>query len=220
MTRTSRAALLTFAITLAMPAAGASADAQSSRAKSCKVRGSQTIDQNRTARVYEVAARGSGDVTSRLFACIRRTGRKIELEEASDNGLDQSDSYGTVRLNGRFVAWSETVTDASCRADCPPGFDGTTTGVTVRDLRARRARGVETSMAVTDLVVTTRGIAAWIEGTSDGAEVRSWTPGSSTTLLDSGAIALTSLRLVRDVASWRKGGSTFSATLAPGGTRG
>ena len=64
------------------------------------------------------------------------------LYEAFDDNYVSSASYGEVKLNGRFVAFTWETNDISCKADCPPGYDPTNSGLSVFDLRRRRGRSV------------------------------------------------------------------------------
>ena len=116
----------------AVPADAASASAK--KWPGCAKRGSHTIDSNRQARVYSVRNRDGG---RDLYGCLRADGRPQLLAHGFDDGYTASNSYSRVRLSGRFVTWQETTTDASCKADCPPGYDGTTSARYTRDLKRR-----------------------------------------------------------------------------------
>jgi hypothetical protein len=43
-----------------------------------------------------------------------------------------------VKLDGRIVTWRHVSTDISCKADCPPGYDGSSERDMRADLRTRK----------------------------------------------------------------------------------
>ena len=73
-----------------------------------------------------------------LYACYKANGRRAQLAEASDDGLTSSASFDLVQAKGHFVAWQFTLTDDSCKAACPPGYEGTTYRLSRADLKTRR----------------------------------------------------------------------------------
>ena len=82
---------------------------------------------------------------SALFACIRRTGRKVALD----------DGFADARVAGRWVSWQR------------PGAAGRWR-IVVHDLRTGKERLVIGHVAAGSLVVTARGSIAWAQ-IQDGA---------------------------------------------------
>ena len=93
---------------------------------SCAKKGSKTVRASRDARLFTVFTR---DAVDHLYGCLRSVGRPVELAKATDD-IDAETAFDDVRLSGRYAAWRETSTDVSCKAACPPGYDGTTETVT------------------------------------------------------------------------------------------
>jgi hypothetical protein len=177
--------------------------------KPCARKGSKTIASNSHARVYSVP---TADGT-RLYGCLRRDDHRRLLTVASDDGYVTSSVYDHVTLVGRFVAWQQTDTDISCKADCPPGYDPTTTYLGLRDLRRKRDWTVAGEVDPHGRVVlTTGGALAWTE---PGYAVKAY-DGSGARTLDSGtAIEPGSLQRHGNSVSWRDAGQTRTAALTP-----
>ncbi|HEX5911238.1 MAG TPA: hypothetical protein VFY44_12160 [Thermoleophilaceae bacterium] len=172
---------------------------------SCAKKGSTTVRATRDARLFTVFTR---DAVDHLYGCLRAVGRPVELAEATDE-IDAETAFGDVRLSGRYAAWRETSTDVSCKAACPPGYDGTTESVSVYDLRRRRTvRTVSAGVTGGALVLTRRGGVAWLSGEELFAADR-----SGTRRLDTGAIAPRSLRAEISIVSWVRDGVERFARL-------
>jgi len=177
----------------------------------CKIAKSKTIVQNRSVLVYEVA----GDEGSTMYACRKSTGRRAQLAEASDDGLATSASYQHVRLAGGRIAWVSTATDRSCKADCPPGYEATSSRIAVFDVKARRSRAVVAAPLGGALVLSENGGVAWAaRGAGPGlTDIHASPGGTEDTTLDSGGIDPASLAIEITIISWRRDGVERFARL-------
>jgi hypothetical protein len=195
-TRTLIAAVTAFAI-LALTAG--SAEATHSRGK-CKARG-DTIAKNDTGRVYE---REQDAEVKTLWGCVWERNKAFKIEVAEGDGFVTFESYDNVMLRGRFVAWTFTHEDISCKADCPPGYDATTEYVKTFDLKTRD-EDLETSDAYPGSLRLNRGGSlAWLTSAGDGnLEVHAW-DGDGARTFDTGMI--TKFRLRGPTLSWVNGG--------------
>ena len=119
---------------LALAPAGS---AHAATPKKCAMKGTKTVAKNRYARVFTRPSRG-GDEIERLYGCLYSANRRVWLDTSSDDGYVTSEEFGDVTLKGRFVTWRHVSTDISCKADCPPGYDGTTERSLRADLRTRK----------------------------------------------------------------------------------
>lgn len=189
-------------VLLLVLATAPAADAATKR--TCSRSGSETVASNNYVRVYTKFSQRAeyGDI---LYGCYRRTGRHVRLAENYDDDLYVSTTFSKVRLNGRMVVWQFEAIDVSCKADCPPGYDPSTTLIEVADLRSRKVLQFE-GEARDALFVTRRGTPAWLQDSPAGGEVHS---GSQ--VLDSGAVDGLSLR--GKVLSWTNAGVARSAML-------
>ena len=180
----------------------------------CKLHGDSTEAKNQVARVFSAPREIEGDPAgSRLFGCLRSVGRPLALADAFDDGYVLSGSWSDVRLAGRFVAWSDSTTDISCKADCPLGYEPTRSSIGVADLRRRRIRRISGVVAGRGLVLTNTGAVAWAApAAANGVAIRAWDRNGLRTL-DTGAIAPASLTLDGSTISWTKAGVGSSATL-------
>lgn len=204
--------------------AGAAQITESAERGGCLPAGARTVVATRGAVVYERHSRrarpprsGYGGV---YYGCLRRRGRPVRLgvhDECYDNtAVDES----LLRLAGRFAAFAY----ATC--GLAEGGDG----VHVYDLATGKlaATSFRNFSVVVSLVLTQRGVAAWIMKplvTSPPAqeinttEVRRTTSNGTDRLLDAGngidptSIALSASRLPR--VYWLNGGTPRSETLAP-----
>jgi len=201
------AALAGLAVLAVVPAAPAAA---ASPAKRCTAKGAKTVAQNRYARLFTTRGDPDRDETGRLYGCMLSVGKRVLLARGLDDDYVYEQSFDTVRLNRRFVAWHATQYDISCKADCPPGYDPTTHWVFARDLRAPRSAARQGAAVKGDsLVVGRRGTPAWLQDAGPGTvEVHSWTG-----VLDSGAIE--SLSLAGTTLFWVNAGAAKSAQLDP-----
>ena len=201
-----RVVLAAVAVAALLPAGSSHA---ASPAKRCTAKGAKTVAKNRYARLFTTRGRDA-DETGRLYGCLLSVGKRVLLAHGLDDQYAYEQTFDSVRLNRRFVAWHATQYDVSCKADCPPGYNPTTHWVFARDLRAPRSaarQGANPKGA--SLVLGRRGTPAWLQDAGPGTvEVRSWTG-----VLDSGAID--SLTLVGATLSWANAGSPKSARLDP-----
>jgi hypothetical protein len=178
----------------------------------CARPGTVTLARNAHLRVFETRAVAARDYERVLRACNRHTGRTVRLARAFDDGYVTSATYSRVRLAGRFVAWSSSYTDVSCKADCPPGYDTTTYAVHVRDIRLAKSRNRAIASRATALVVTARGAIAWTVGTAPQVEL-SALDSAGRRVLDSGAIDPKSLAAKASVVTWSRDGRPRSETV-------
>jgi hypothetical protein len=206
----TREMLRRIAVALLAVMAAAALPAAAPAAGRCDAKGSRTVAENGLVRVY-VKRDAQGD--RRLYGCRRATGRRMLVAAEYDDGYVLSSVYRDVRLAGRFVAVVTEDTDISCKADCPEGYDGTTTGVTVADVRARRTRGAVGDPDAGSLLLSRRGVAAWLETFGADAELRVLDGAGRGRLVDSGAIDGVGLRGLR--LGWRNAGVPRGVDLTP-----
>jgi len=192
-------------------AASVPTDATAKSRRSCIRAHSKTVDQNGFARVYRVRT-GEG---TKLYACRRSTGKRFLLHVAFDDDYVSSSSYRNVRLAGAFVAWAYTSTDVSCKADCPEGYNPTTSGIRVYDLRQRRSRTVSGAAPLGGALVLSRlgGIAWASTSSSSSVEIRGSVRPGDDRLIDSGNIDPRSLTIEITIISWRREGVERFARL-------
>ncbi len=183
-------------------------------AATCRKAGSQTVAQNRTARVYSVAVASSDNyVIARLYGCVRRSGRRVRLAEATDDDIYSSSSWSDVRLAGRFVAWSYRSDDVSCKANCPPDYSPTRRSIHLYDLRRRTSRSIAERVSDGALVLTTFGALAWATEFATGDVVVRASDAEGLRTLDRGEIAPSWLRLDGAALHWTNAGQARSARL-------
>jgi hypothetical protein len=193
----------------AAPPAAASAGAGK---RTCAAKGAKTVAQNRHARVFTTPGRG-GDEVGRLYACLRRTGRRVRVDTATDDGYTTSSAYNAVRLTGRYVAWQHSDFDVSCKADCPPGYDPSSAHLRVHDLRTRRTRRVAGELGEgTALVLARTGAIAWIQPGSP-VSVRAADATGARVLYAGDDIDGGSLTVRGTTVGWIAGGTPMSAEL-------
>ena len=159
-----------------------------SAAPSCHLPSGRTIASGKVAKLISVPT-PSGPA---LFACIRRSGRKIPLD----------DSYANARLTGRWVAWE--------RAGRPGRWR-----IAVYDLRTGEDRLVDGRVAAHKLFLTARGTVVWAQRRDEG-------PGSplfandtvdGRRLLDAAFIDTSTLRMAGRRVSWVSGDQERSAVV-------
>jgi hypothetical protein len=202
-------AALILALVAALPATAPAA----TKERSCAAKGSKTVAKNRLARVYTRPGRRGTDQVGRLYGCLRSTGRPLRLDTALDDEYVTAQAYNAVKLNGRFVAWQRSSYDASCKADCPPGYETTKVSLRVANLRTRRKRAVEGNLGEgTALVVTRTGAIAWIQPGSP-VSVRAADADGSRVLYAGDDIDGASLSLRGSTVGWIAGGTPMSAEL-------
>jgi hypothetical protein len=195
---------------LAVACVPAAAPASAGAAK-CAKAGSKTLAQNGSVRVYQT---GKG-VNKSLFACRRATGKRSKLATAFDDNFTSSASYADVRLAGRFVAFSYTATDNSCKAACPPGYEPTTNSIGVFDAGKRTTRVIDGYPVGDALVLSKNGGVAWAaqSATSDPVEIHASVRKGDDRVLDSGAIDPKTLAIEITIISWTKDGDEKFARL-------
>lgn len=154
----------------------------------CRVPGGHTIATGKVAKLIAVPTpRGSA-----LLACIRRSGRKVALD----------DSYSDARVAGRWVAWQRSGRPGHWR-------------IAVQDLRSGKSRLVNGHVAAHSLRLTIGGSIVWAQAQESGTETPLYaneiTRGGR--LLDGGAVDATSVRLAGRRVSWLSGGERRAAVL-------
>lgn len=172
---------------LAVTVAGA-APAAAHGAPSCRVPGGRVLKTGEIARLISVPT-PSG---AALYACIRRTGRKI--------GLDAS--YSHARLTGRWVAWQRAGTEGRWR-------------IAVHDLRTGRERLVNGHVAERSLGLSARGSIVWAQQQNDSPKTPLFANDvvGGGRLLDGGDVDARSVRLAGRRVSWRSSGVPLAAVI-------
>jgi hypothetical protein len=122
------AAVIAASLTVAGPV-----DAKSS--KPCARKGSHTVKSTKRVRVYDVKNKDGG---KNLYGCLRSDNRRQRLAHGYDDNFTSSGTYSHVKVKGVVVSWIFTSTDESCKADCPPGYEPTTSAAYQRDLKKRK----------------------------------------------------------------------------------
>ena len=159
--------------------------AQASAAPSCRVPGGHTVATDRIARLIGVPT----PVGNALYACIRRTGRKVPLDI----------SYSDARLAGRWAAWQR--------------HENGRWRIAVRDLRSGRQRLIIGHVAEDALFLTTTGTAVWAQLLPSDVGVFANSLAGDGRLLGRGAVEPASLRVRGRHVSWRAGGSDYTADV-------
>jgi hypothetical protein len=168
---------LALCLTAAAPAAAA---------PSCRIPGGQVIATGTVAKLLALPTPDG----SALFACIRRTGRKIALD----------DRYADARLHGRWVAWQR--------------HSGRQWRIDVHDLRTGRERLVDGHVMAHALFLSSTGTVVWAQDLGQTVDVVANERAAGGRVLGSGAIDPASLRLRGSVASWRADGADYTAEVA------
>lgn len=210
-------ALALAALTTAAVATAGSVEAAVAPTASCQHPKSKTIFSNKVVRVFRVGRVDVGNFTTRrLYACLLSADRPLLLTSAYDDGDYREASYGSVRLAGRFVAWSQVASDVTCSKyqDCGPDYEATVYAVGVADLKRRKVLRVPGSVADGALVLSTGGAVGWLQRAGEATEVRTRASNGSLRIVDTGAIAPSSLTLSGSTLSWVNDGVTRTATLS------
>jgi hypothetical protein len=162
--------------------------APAAAAGSCRLPGGRVIATGAVAKLIAVPTPGG----SALFACIRRSGRKIALDDA----------YTDARVAGRWVAWQRRGGEGRWR-------------IAVHDLRTGKERLVIGHVATHSLRLTTRGSIAWAEALdgSHATPLYANEPRVGGELLDDGDVDPASVRLAGSRLSWLSGGKRRSTVL-------
>ena len=157
-------------------------------AASCRMPSGRVVATGEVAKLIAVPT-PSG---AALFACIRRSGRKVALD----------DSYSDARIAGRWVAWQR------------PGSLGKWR-IAVRDLRTGKERLVIGRVAAHSLKLTTRGSIAWAQALDDSAATPLYANevGRGGRLLDGGDVDVKSIDLAGRLLTWLSGGKPESVFL-------
>jgi hypothetical protein len=166
----------------------AAAATPASAAPSCRIPGGRVVATGAVAKLITVPT----PIGSALYACIRRTGRKVTLD----------DGYTDARVAGRWAAWQRPERADKWR-------------IVVHDLRTGKERLVIGRVAAHSLKLTTRGSIAWaerLEG-SDATPLYANEPGVGGRLLDNGNVEATSVRLEGRLLSWSSDGVEYSSLL-------
>lgn len=163
-------AVLVAAVCLAAPSIG--------RTPSCHLPAGRVVAADHVAELLSVPSPRA----AALFACIRRTSRKIALD----------DGFSDARLAGRWVAWQR------------PGR-GRDWLIAVHDLRTGRERLVDGRVAARSLRVSARGSIVWAQRERVGAPTPLYANDvrSGGRLLDGGEVDARSVRLVGGRVTWR-----------------
>jgi hypothetical protein len=166
----------------------AAAATPASAAPSCRVPGGRVVAKDTVARLIAVPTPAG----SALYACIRRTGRKVPLD----------DGYTNARVAGRWAAWQRPERAGRWR-------------IVVHDLRTGKERLVIGHVAAHSLELTTRGSIAWAEELdgSDATPLYANEPGIGGRLLDDGNVEAKSVRLDGRLLSWVSDGVGYSNLL-------
>lgn len=170
-----------------------------------RCRGGKTLSQNSAARLYE-----SG---SSLLGCMWSRDERVDLDTEYDDDYTLSEGYLAPRLGGRFAAWTHWTEDISCKADCPPGYTGTTYSVVRVDLKSEREKSVAGLPAGSTLRVNRRGAVTWLERLGGGRrEVHAWDRDGHR-VLDTGPIKTASYSLRGNTLRWTNGDAAHLVTL-------
>jgi hypothetical protein len=164
------------------------APAPAQAAPSCRIPGGSVVTTGAVAKLVAVRTPGG----RALYACIRRTGRKIALD----------DSFSDARLTGRWVAWQRAGGEGRWR-------------IAVHDLRSGKERIVSGHVAAHSLRLTSRGTVAWAQRLDDGPGTPLFVNDTlhGGRLLDGGDVDATSLRLTGRRLTWFSGDVQSAATL-------
>jgi len=156
--------------------------------RSCRLPGGSVVAAGRLAKLIAVPTPDG----SALFACIRRSGRKIALD----------DGYSDARIAGRWVAWQR------------PGRPGHWR-IVVHDLRSGRERLVDGHVAAHSLGVTTRGSVVWAQEqeSSEATPLYANELTSGGRLLDGGDVDARSVRLTGRRVTWLSAGQQLSTLI-------
>jgi hypothetical protein len=162
--------------------------APAANAAPCRVPGGRTVA---TGGLAKLIAAPTPEGTA-LFACVRRSGRKVALD----------DSFSDARVAGRWVAWQRMAANGKWR-------------IAVHDLRSGNERLVNGHVAAHSLALTTRGSIAWAQQQDSSADTPLYANelGTGGRLLDGAAVDATSVELMGRRVSWLSGGEQHAAIL-------
>jgi hypothetical protein len=162
--------------------------APASAAASCRIPAGRTVAKGRVAVLISVPTPGG----AALYACIRRSGRKVALD----------DGFSDARVAGRRGGWQRPVRNGRWR-------------VVVHDLRRNEERFVNARVAAHSLVLNTHGSIAWAQALDGSAATPLYANDFDTggRLLDGGDVDASSVDLVGRRVEWVSGGVVRSAVL-------
>jgi hypothetical protein len=150
---------------------------------SCHIPAGRTIAHDRVAKLIAIPTPNG----QALYACIRRSGRKIALDLG----------YADARLAGRWVAWQRH----------SPGK----WRIAVHDLRSGGERLVDGHVANHALFLTTTGTAVWAQRFPDAVGVFANDLATGGHRLALGAIDPATLRLSGGRARWVENGEDHTS---------
>ncbi len=164
------------------------AAAPAGAAPSCRLPDGRLVASDALARLISVPTPDG----AALYACIRRSGRKVELD----------DSYSDARLRGRWVTWQ--------RAGKPGHWR-----IAVHDLRSGRERLVDGHVAAHSLAISSRGSIVWAQAqeATPATPLFANEPGTGGRLLDDGDVDAASVRLRGRRVSWLSAGERRTASV-------
>lgn len=182
-----RATLITLTAVLLLTAPASARDRCAPRHGEHRVGHGATL-----AALVAVKQQGYGE-TERLYACVRRTGRRSFLDRAVHD-LD-GETIGAVRVAGWHVAWIVM------------GSERSSTWNTLNESDVRRHRHVEPSIDLGHLAGWDLGASGEIAWIADG-HVRLWhpqtAPAGDTRIIDTG-VALHRVRITGAAVHWDHG---------------
>ncbi len=187
---------------LAAPAGAAGAAAEDR----CAKRASSTIESNAAVRVYEDRRW--------LFACLRRTGKHRFLARTYDDEYVASGGWSEVVLSETYVAWRYRSSDVSCKADCPPGYDGDSEWVEAIDMRTGSRRSAFYGGSLVVLALSRTGGLAYL---TDAGVLWASDGGGDRVLATSGVDPRT-VSMRGSLLGWRTEDGADGQALVEGGT--
>lgn len=202
--------LVIAATTIAGLATAGGAEGRTRKAP-CTKANSDTIVATTKVRVYEVER---GDTTT-MFGCRKRTGRSVKLDTKSGDGLTTEDTYDRVQIVDDQVSWVSTLTDQSCKADCPPGVGTPQIRIAVKSVKTRKFRSVVAAPIGDAIVLSRTGGVAWAaQGPApEVVEIHASPQGAEDRVIDSGGIEAASLAIEITIISWTRDGTERFARL-------
>ena len=163
------------------------AAAPAAPAAPCRVPAAQTVAANKVAKLLSVPT----PFGRALYACIRRSGHTIALDEG----------FSDLRLAGRWVAWQRPERRGQWR-------------IAVHDLRSGRERLVNGRVAAHSLGLTTRGSVVWAQiGTTSATPLFANELLRGRRVLDPGDVDARSVTLTGRRVRWLSGGAKRSAQV-------
>ena len=155
---------------------------------SCRIPGGHAVATGEVAKLIAVPTPAG----SALVACIRRSGRKVALD----------DGFADARVAGRWVAWQRPTDNGGWR-------------IAIHDLRTGKERLVIGHVAAHSLRLTTRGSVVWAQEQDDSPDTPLFANEASSggRLLDGGPVDAASVDIAGRRVSWLSGGVPRSAIV-------